>query len=200
MHPWDGWTKGIHSEDWRYIEYYRSVGGGVPFWAGSLVSLHLTPTLLVFFGITPVHRVFFPGKSLSKPFSTVDWIAIAVICAALLIQGVADYQLKKFRGVTSSETGDPKACLREGLWGWSRHPNYFGEALFWFGFAILGYAEDSEMGFGWTWGGSVAMFLFFRLSCYITDMRNLKRKPAYKDVMREVSAFIPVPRVITRSK
>jgi len=193
MHPWDGWTKGVHAEDWRYIEYYKAVGGGIVYWIGSLVSLHLTPSLLVFFGLGPVQKVWSAGKG-GTPLSYLDLVAIIVTVSALCIQTMADYQLTTFRGVYSSQTAsDPTKCCRSGLWSWSRHPNYFGEALFWLGIALIGFAENQQEGFGWSWGGSIAMFLFFRLSCHLTDQRNLKRKPGYSTVMNEVSAFVLCP-------
>lgn len=197
MHPWDGWTLGLHSEDWRYIEYYKSVGGGIGYWVGSLVSLHLTPSLLVFFGLSPVLQVWNNGLAVGTSLSICDLVAVVVTILAIVIQWISDRQLWAFRGgvLSSQSAKDPSACCRVGLWKYSRHPNYFGEALFWFGMALIGYAEEGQMpvGWGWAWGGSIAMFLFFRLSSYITDMRNLKRKPSYKTVMAETSSFVPMP-------
>lgn len=194
MHPWDGWLHGISKEDWRYIDYYTRVGGGAAYWAGSLVSLHLTPSLLVFFGLGPLEKVLSQGAGTATPLSIVDAVAVCTILTALVLQTVADKQLRSFRGVSSSESSaDHTACCCVGLWSWSRHPNYFGEAFFWFGLALVGYAEDQSDRYGWTWGGSIAMFLFFRLSSYLTDVRNLQRKPAYRKVIADVNAFVPVP-------
>jgi steroid 5-alpha reductase family enzyme len=91
-------------------------------------------------------------------------------------------------------------CLNsEGLWAYSLHPNYFGEALFWLGMACLGHAQEVDPLYSnkpiWTpfqeWIGSIVMFVFFRISAHLMDMRNLKHRDGYETAMRETSSLIP---------
>ena len=56
--PWTGWFSGIEHEDWRYIEMAKRTGSNtILYWIVSLTSLHITPTLLVFAGMTPLVEV-----------------------------------------------------------------------------------------------------------------------------------------------
>ena len=80
------------------------------------------------------------------------------------------------------------------MWRYSRHPNYFGEALFWCGIGLAGIASDA--GRPWYVGasGGLVMLFFFRVSAYLTDCRMLEtRGPEYAAVMRQVSGLIPMP-------
>ena len=125
--------------------------------------------------------------------------AVVVLVSAIVLQGVSDQQLRNFRGVISSETAkDITRSCRTGMWNYSRHPNYFGEASFWLGMALAGRAESVDTTFGWTWGGAITMYLFFRVSSHLTDVRNLERRGEksggnYETVVAEVSAFVPLP-------
>ena len=92
--------------------------------------------------------------------------------------------------------GSKKAC-REGLWAYSRHPNYFGEILFWVGFALIG----SHTGCGsnssmytcfMNWLGAIVVAgLFFFYSVPEMDKRNLKNRDGYDVIMKEVSGLVP---------
>ena len=90
--------------------------------------------------------------------------------------------------------GSKEAC-REGLWQYSRHPNYFGEVLFWVGLSLIGYAGDSQPELTpWyeAFGGAIGMFcLFFFFSAPAMDERNLKHRVGYEIIMKEVSGLIP---------
>ena len=211
--PWTGWTTGIHKEDWRYVQIAEKTGSNTAlYWLASLVSLHLTPTWLVFAAISPMERVWSAGAAegrVPKLFSN-SWDAagLCVCAAAMLIQHSADSTLFRFRskayGTTKNldyKSSSKKIC-REGLWNWSRHPNYFGECFFWLGMACLacggegGWRAASVSG-AWTdllraWGGAALMFGFFRVSAHLTDQRMLaNRGDKYVEVMREVSPLVP---------
>lgn len=209
--PWAGWTTGIDREDWRYVEIAKKTGSGTPlYWLASLFSLHLTPTWLVFAALSPVERVWSDGVDGTLPLFHNKWDALGIgICiSAILIQHSADNTLFRFRakayGTTTNldHLSSSKTICREGLWKWSLHPNYFGESFFWLGLGCLacggegGWSAPSVSG-SWkdifrAWSGSVIMFCFFRVSCYMTDQRMLaNRGDAYRKVMEEVSPLIP---------
>ena len=210
--PWTGWTTGIHKEDWRYVKIADKTGSNTRlYWLASLISLHLTPTWLVFAALSPMERVWSAGRAEGVPelFSnSADAVGLFVSVTAILIQHSSDMTLYHFRrkayGTTKNldyKSSSKKIC-REGLWKWSRHPNYFGECLFWLGLACL--ASGGEGGFRatsvsgtWTdlfraWGGAALMFGFFRVSAHLTDQRMLEnRGQKYLKVMSEVSPLVP---------
>ncbi|MFX4952353.1 DUF1295 domain-containing protein, partial [Acinetobacter baumannii] len=80
-----------------------------------------------------------------------------------------------------------------GLWGWSRHPNYFGELSFWWGLMLFGFAAAPSQ---WPWlvPGALAMTaMFVFASIPLMDQRSVERRPAYAEYMRRVSALVPLP-------
>lgn len=215
--PWDGWIKGIETEDWRYVDLAEKVHHNpVLYWLLSLVSLHLTPTLLVWFAVSALRTVVYRPLSQAPPLGAKDAIAVLVCIGSVLWTRVADNQLRDFRRAVYGKSANlhtsssSKQILRTGLWKYSRHPNYFGEAMFWFGIALIAWAdkdgndeesnEDILLKLSWmeqvtssTWTGSIIMFLFFRVSAHLTDLRMLKnRGDEYKQVMTEVSALVPM--------
>jgi steroid 5-alpha reductase family enzyme len=78
--------------------------------------------------------------------------------------------------------------LTHGLWKYSRHPNYFGEAVLWWGFYLIAAAA----GRWWTLFSPVVMTLLLtKVSGVAMLERTLKQKPGYEDYMRKTSAFLP---------
>ena len=81
--------------------------------------------------------------------------------------------------------------MKTGLWALSRHPNYFGEWLFWAGLALFGLAAVPGA-WWWVLPGAIAMLAMFLLaSIPMIDKRSLARRPEYATHMQQVSGFIP---------
>jgi steroid 5-alpha reductase family enzyme len=119
------------------------------------------------------------------------WTLAAILVWLLSVAGesLADRQLEVFRAVPSNRG---KSC-RSGLWGWSRHPNYFFEWLHWFTYVFL--AVGSHL-FWWSLTGPVLMFAFlYRVSGIPwTEAQSLRsRGDDYRVYQRQVSAFFPWP-------
>ena len=204
--PWTGWLSGISHEDWRYVEIAKKTGSNTPlYWLASLISLHLTPTLLVFVAISPVERVFSRDAASSLPFNQMDLLGVVVCLAAILLQHFADTTLFQFRakaygsGKGLDYKSNNKKICQNGVWKYSRHPNYYGETLFWLGLAIIAYAGKTEVSVTnydhvRDWIGAVIILGFFRVSAHLTDQRMLKnRGDKYQHVMDTVSPLIPFP-------
>lgn len=76
--------------------------------------------------------------------------------------------------------------------GWSRHPNYFGNACIWLGLGLIGMGANAPV---WTWcGPGIMWFLLLRVSgVSMLESTITERRPAYVDYQKRVSAFIPWP-------
>jgi steroid 5-alpha reductase family enzyme len=177
-----GWP-GLHHEDWRYVDLYATAP--MPKWAISLFGIHLFPTIQVFLGCLPLVPALARGGA---PFSALDAIALIVTGGAILIETVADEQLRRFAG-----TKEKGAIMQDGLWSLSRHPNYFGELSFWWGLWLFGLAANPS--YWWTVVGPLAMTLMFHFaSIPMLDRRSLERRPGYEEHMKRVGAIVPWPR------
>jgi steroid 5-alpha reductase family enzyme len=83
---------------------------------------------------------------------------------------------------------NPGKLLTSSLWKITRHPNYFGEAVLWWGFYVVALAA----GQGWTIFSPILMtFLFVKISGVAMLEQTMKLKPGYEEYMHQTSAFIP---------
>ncbi len=113
-----------------------------------------------------------------------DLLGMCIWGAGLLFESVADAQLAYFKKNPSSRG----RILTSGLWKFSRHPNYFGEAVLWWGYYILALAA----GAGWTVFAPILMtFLLVKVSGVSMLEKTLKSKPGYEEYMNNTNAFVP---------
>ncbi|WP_395658445.1 DUF1295 domain-containing protein [Nocardioides sp.] len=175
---------GLHHEDWRYGMLRENRSKPQAFLV-DLFGIHLVPTFSVFLGMVPVYiAVTRPGR----PVGWLDVVAVVVGLGAVGLELAADIQMHRF-----ARTRVPGQVLDTGLWGWSRHPNYFGEITFWFALAIFGLAT-SPSDWWWIFGGAVAMLvLFLAASIPMMEKRSLERRPTYQDVIDRVPMLVPRP-------
>jgi steroid 5-alpha reductase family enzyme len=174
-----GW-RGLGHEDWRYVQMRGQTGGG--YWLASLTGLHLAPTAVVFLACVPMFLAVARGTA---PIGALDGLATAVTALAIAVETIADVQLHRFRAGAA-----PGATLTTGLWAYSRHPNYFGEALFWWGLWLFGVASGHAP--WWTVAGPAAITAMLRfVSIPLIDARMQASRPDYETRMRRVSALVP---------
>ncbi len=174
-----GWS-GLTHEDWRYVDLRKKTGK--LYWVVSLLGLHVMPTVMVLLGLIPLHAALVVNPS---GFGAIDVVAAVVTLGAIVIETVADEQLRNFR---RQKREDGEICT-VGLWGWSRHPNYFGEMSFWFGLFLFGIAAGAAW---WSGVGFVAMIgLFAGASIPMAERRSLMRRPHYAEHQRRVSMIVP---------
>lgn len=113
---------------------------------------------------------------------------VALAAFGIAFETIGDWQLTRFR----ADAGNTGKVLDSGLWRYTRHPNYFGDACVWWGLFLIA----ADAGFAaWALPGPVLMtYLLTRLSGVPTVEGHLKRsKPGYDDYVRRTSGFIPLP-------
>jgi steroid 5-alpha reductase family enzyme len=176
--------RSLAEEDFRYVEI-RSRTGRL-YWPASLVSIHLMPTAWVFLGLLPIFPALAgPGA----PLGWLDLVAALLTGGAIAVEGIADLQLRRFLALRRQ----PEEVLATGLWAVSRHPNYLGEVLFWWGLFLFGLAA----GPGRTWmvvGPLSITALFAFVSVPWMDRRMRARHPDWAERLRRVPALLPFPR------
>lgn len=178
---WRGWP-GLKHEDWRYVEIRERSGEAYPL--ASLFGIHLTPSIILFAGCLPLWPALATG---TRALGALDIIAAVVTAGAILIEGIADNQLRGFR----EREERPDRILGTGLWAYSRHPNYFGEATFWWGLYLFALAAAGSDG-GVTIAGAITIStMFWFISIPLLDKRSVERRRAYTFHMERVSSFVP---------
>jgi steroid 5-alpha reductase family enzyme len=171
--------RGLAHEDWRYADYRRA---GAAYWPISFFGFHLLPTVLVFLGCLPLLPAL---SSAGRPFGALDVVAAAVTALAIAVEGLADRELARFL-----REEQPGQILDSGLWALSRHPNYFGEVLFWWGLWL--FALAAAPAWAWAVAGPVAITaLFLGISIPMMERHLLKHRPHYAEHRKSRSAFVP---------
>jgi steroid 5-alpha reductase family enzyme len=153
------------------------------------------PRLFVFFQIQALWSMMFAAPMLLAAGNTVaplgwwDAAGAGVFVVAVLGETIADRQLQAFR---SRRSNKGKVC-RDGLWRYSRHPNYFFEWVHWWAYVLIGWQAP----YGWaTLAGPALMLLFLLKVTGIppTEENALRsRGEAYREYQRTTSVFFPLP-------
>jgi steroid 5-alpha reductase family enzyme len=170
-------------EDHRYAAMRTKFGPR--WWWLSLIQVFLLQAVLIWFVPAPLVAAVLYSH---MPMGWLDYGGIAVAAVALLFESLADFQLSAFRADPSCKG----KVMDRGLWGWSRHPNYFGEALMWWGYFAIGFGASHQW---WLILSPVLItFLLLQVSG-VTLMEETmdERRPGYAEYRRRVSAFVPWP-------
>lgn len=176
---WIKTWEGLHHEDWRYIDMRNSMGGWFQI-LGNLGGIHFFPTLIVFFCCMPFMYI---GSSTPNLIFLMIGILISII--GVLLEIISDHQLHQFR-LNNSEK---KGIIESGLWKYSRHPNYYGEILFWWGLYVFGF---SYQGFNYLILAPISMTLMFMFaSIPWIENKILRTRPEYKDYQKRVHILFP---------
>jgi len=177
------WAKnwnGFHDQDWRYTIMYQK--SPKLFFLSNLFGIQLFPTLIVF--VQLIGAVYFMRVDPSLTIFT--WIGFIIMVIAAIIQLIADGQMRQFKERTQGQ----KLCIEEGLWKYSRHPNYFGEVMVWWGLYIIYFG--SVMTLNLLILAPIAMTsLFLFISIPWMEKKIIQTRPEYKEYQKRVSKLIP---------
>ena len=182
----------LASRNWRQEEDFRYAAmrarWGDRFWLVSLATVFGTQGLLMWVVSLPLQL----GAGVEGR-ATGWWVLLAAGVAVWVLgfafEAVGDAQLKAFKARPDSK-GE---VMDEGLWRYTRHPNYFGDACVWWGIFLVAAGAG-----GWAWAavvGPVVMTTLLRrvsgVSLLEKDMAD--RRPGYTDYVRRTSPFLPLP-------
>jgi steroid 5-alpha reductase family enzyme len=123
------------------------------------------------------------------PLGVVGWAGVALAAVGIFFESVGDWQLVRFK-----KNPDNKGkVLDTGLWRYTRHPNYFGDACVWWGLWLIA-AETGWVGAASLPGPILITFLLTKWSGVPTTEGNMRRrKPDYADYVARTSGFLPMP-------
>lgn len=167
-------------EDYRYANWRRSWGRW--FVLRSFFQVFMLQGVFLLLIAAPVIIVNRPGDG---GLRLLDFIGAAVWIIGFLFEAVGDFQLKAFK----ADPANKGRIMDRGLWRYTRHPNYFGEAVMWWGIFLA--ALSSAAG----WAAIVSPLVITGLLLRVSGVTLLEKKyagnPAYADYVRRTSAFVP---------
>lgn len=176
---WKNWT-GFEKQDWRYDLLKEKSPRLYPI--TNLFGIHLIPTIVVFLQLINVVEM----TNLSVNFLFVLGIAFCLIAPA--IQFIADKQMYDFRQTNR----DKSKIIDNGLWKYSRHPNYFGELLFWVGIYVIYLSSARQINLNIIYPlAMIALFVF--ISVPMMEKKIMDRE-GYYEYKKRISIIVPFRR------
>jgi steroid 5-alpha reductase family enzyme len=175
-------------EDFRYQNWRKSWGKTE--WWRSYLQIYLLQGFFMFLIALPIIAFMdaddftLKAQVWSSPFPYyTEWLGIIVAVIGLLFESIADYQKSRFKKI------NPHGLMKSGLWKYSRHPNYFGEALFWWGIAIFSWSEVSFI-YGLTSAAVITVLLRFVSGVPMLEKAK-EGNEAYEAYKKETPVFVP---------
>ncbi len=175
------WRNHGRPEDYRYQAMRKKWGDAFPI--ASLLTVFVVQGVVMWVVSLPVQI------GTTSPNHVVSWsvvIGIAIWAIGLFFESVGDWQLARFK----SDPGNAGRVLDTGLWRFTRHPNYFGDFVVWWGIYFVAVALS---GVWWTAIGPIVMSIFLmRISGVTLLEKSLRKtKPDYADYEQRTNAFFP---------
>jgi steroid 5-alpha reductase family enzyme len=172
---------GHGEEDFRYRAMRAKVGPRFP-WT-SLVTVFAFQGVVLFVVSVPLQGA---SASAGPRGSSALGIAGALLFAVgLFFEAVGDAQLARWKRAPENRG----KVLSTGLWRYTRHPNYFGDAVVWWGLFAVALWGGAPL---WTGVGPLVMTVFLRRVSGVPMLeRALRSRPGYEDYVRRTSAFFP---------
>lgn len=178
------WRNRAHGEDYRYGAMRRA--HGARFWWVSLFTVFLFQGFLAIVVSLPL--VVAVTAPVPAGLGWLDLAGAVLWLTGFLFEAVGDWQLARFK----AEAANRGRVMDRGLWSWTRHPNYFGEALLWWGFWLL--AAGTPAGIWTVFSPLLMTFLLLRVSgVALLEKGLVSTKPGYADYIARTSSFFPLP-------
>ena len=169
-------------EDYRY-QNFRKLYGEHRYWWLSFFQVFMLQAVLLWMISAPLLAVQY--NSTENGITGIDIFAIFMWLIGFTFEAGGDYQLARFKANPQNKG----KILQKGFWKFTRHPNYFGDALIWWSFGIFSVAAGSYLPL---LSSALMTWLIIKVSGVAMLENSLKKKnPEYKNYVKKTSAFIP---------
>lgn len=176
------WITTFHDftyQDWRYV-MYKENNGPLMYFFINFFGIHMFPTLLVYAGMMPIIPLFM------SPNNYFVLIGCAIILFGVSMEFFADHQMHDFLRNTKE-----RVTCTQGLWKYSRHPNYLGEISIWIGVYVSMLLVIPEY---WYFLGFILIILLFEfISIPMMEKRQLVRRSDYQEYRKTTSRLLILP-------
>lgn len=175
-----------NGEDKRYQSLLaRLTARGLPWPLATLIFVFALQGVLLLLVCLPVQI----GQAFATPpVGWLGWTGAALALFGLVFEALGDRQLERFR----ADPANAGQVMDRGLWRYTRHPNYFGDACVWWGLGLIA----CEVPWGWASlaGPAFLTFTLLRWSgAPLLEQGMGSTRPGYADYVRRTSGFIPRP-------
>lgn len=171
-------------EDFRYAAFRAEHGQSWPM--RSLLTVFMLQAFLIWVVTLPVQ--IGQGSATPMELTAPDWAGATLWLVGFFWQAVADQQLARFL----RDPANAGKVMDRGLWRYSRHPNYFGETLMWWGIYFIALATPR----GWMTILSPLLITYLltkKSGVPLLEETLLKRREGYREYARRTSPFFPWP-------
>jgi len=178
------WRNLGKGEDFRYQAMRKRFGSGFAF-----ISLFVVFGLQgVLMWIVSLPLQFAQLSHEPAHLTVLDYLGAALWLIGLSFEAIGDLQLARFKAAPSNKG----KVMDRGLWAYTRHPNYFGDALLWWGFFLIALATPGSW---WTVISPIIMTtLLIKVSgVALLEKTLVKTRPEYRSYVQRTSAFFPLP-------
>lgn len=167
-------------EDFRYAKWREE--NGPRWWWLSFFQVFLLQGVLMWILSAPLIAAQTSG--FPAILTPVDIVGVLIWAVGFVFETIGDLQLVLFKANTAARG----KLLTTGLWKYTRHPNYFGEAVLWWGYYVIALAA----GAAWTIFSPILMtYLLMKVSGVAMLERTMKLKPGYEEYVQRTNAFVP---------
>jgi steroid 5-alpha reductase family enzyme len=180
------WVRSVGKpEDPRYQAFRRKFGAERYWWI-SFFQVFLLQGALMLVISTPLQLAAAAPPPDEPGWN--DWLGLGLFAVGFGFEAIGDWQLSRFR----KNAANHGKALDTGLWRYTRHPNYFGETLLWWGFWLC--SLDAPWGAAAIFAPLLLTFLLLRVSGVTMLEHQLRRtRPGYAAYIQRTSAFVPWP-------
>ncbi len=176
---WRNFGKG---EDFRYREFRRKYGANRYWWISFFQTFLLQGVLMWLISAPLLGAQFY---SMDRELTIYDEVGIIVWMIGFIFEAGGDWQLARFK----ANLANRGKVLNTGLWHYTRHPNYFGDATVWWGFAIFSISAGCYLP---VLSSLLMTALIIKVSGVSLLEKSLKSdKPEYADYVQRTSSFLP---------
>ncbi len=171
-----------HGEDPRYAAWRKK--SGERFWLVSLVKVFILQSVFLWIIALAIQW----GQIAPQPavLTWLDYVGVGIWMIGFFFEAVGDWQLARFK----ADPNQKGKVMNTGLWAYSRHPNYFGESMIWWGIFLVTLATSSS------WWTIVSPLIITTVLLKMTGVSLMEKaivntRPGYREYMRTTNAFIP---------
>jgi steroid 5-alpha reductase family enzyme len=167
-------------EDFRYAKWRKD-------WGKSWILRSYLQVFILqgFFMLSIAYPLFLYDSNQVKALNCLDLIGMLAWLLGFFFEAVGDHQLSRFK----QDPANKGQIMDQGLWRYTRHPNYFGEALMWWGIFVL--TLNTSLGWAAIFSPVIITTLLLRVSGVPLLEKKYADNPQYRDYVRRTSSFLP---------